>query len=374
MSERLVNVPLKLYREGSVRFYASDLDKLKEMGLDYTKAPVFYNPKMKLNRDLSILVFKALSLKTGADLMTASGVRALRLALEAGGEKIIANDRNYLSCYVVRLNANINDIKDKVRVKCEDARLLAEQLAVEGDRPEYLDLDPFGSPSPYIDSFLRAVRREGVLAITATDTPPLFGKYPIKLMRYYGVRGKKVPFFREFGIRALISFVLRVAGRLDLFVRPLLSYTTAHYIRVFFKVDFSPSKASRSITEDLGWIKLDKLRVTVHSEPVKDSMGPIWISRLSDPNLLDSLISMATGDAKDLLVKLRDEVDLPPYYYPLNLLASREKVQMPSVRWIIEELRGMGYKATRFHGDPVALKTDAPLDEVLRLIRLKRSS
>ncbi len=349
-----------------MKFYASDLEELTSRGIAYTKAPVFYNPRMKLNRDTAVLTFKALSLRTGADLMAASGVRALRLAVEGGGE-VVANDRNYLSCHVIRMNVRLNGLQDRISVTCKDARLRAEELSLEG-RVDYLDLDPFGSPAPYVDPFLRAVRRRGVLAVTATDTPPLFGKYPDKLLRYYGIRGFKVPFFREFGIRALISFVLRQAGRLDLYVEPLLSYTTAHYIRVLFLVNRGPSTASKMINE-LGWIRADGFRVEVLDNPCEKCLGPIWLGDLSNPEVLDKLLTYSSGEVKELISKLRDEVGMPPYYYPLDEIASKYKVKMPSVKEVIERLKDLGYKASRFHGDPVAIKTDAPTEELLTLIK-----
>ncbi|MDK2384338.1 MAG: hypothetical protein QI199_05975, partial [Candidatus Korarchaeota archaeon] len=78
--EPSLSIPLKLYREGSVVFYSTDLEHLERMGLSYTKAPVFYNPRMKLNRDITISIVRSVNMGSAADLMAASGVRALRLA------------------------------------------------------------------------------------------------------------------------------------------------------------------------------------------------------------------------------------------------------------------------------------------------------
>ncbi|MEM0017999.1 MAG: tRNA (guanine(10)-N(2))-dimethyltransferase, partial [Candidatus Korarchaeum sp.] len=99
---------LRLYREGKVSFYSTDLEELEKRGIPYTKAPVFYNPRMKLNRDLAVTVFSSLNLRSAADLMAASGVRALRLELEGGAKEVVACDSNCLSVQVMRINARLN--------------------------------------------------------------------------------------------------------------------------------------------------------------------------------------------------------------------------------------------------------------------------
>lgn len=67
--------------------------------------------------------------------------------------------------------------------------------------------------------------------------------------------GRKLPFHKEFGLRALISFIVRTAARLDLVAKPILSYGKEHYIRVFFSIDRSPSASSKLLKEGLGWVE-----------------------------------------------------------------------------------------------------------------------
>lgn len=362
---------LRLYREGKVSFYSTDLEELERRGIPYTRAPVFYNPRMKLNRDLAVSVFSSLNLKSAADLMAASGVRALRLELEGGAREVLACDSNCLSVQVMRINARLNKATG-IKVKCSDARLEAERIAWEGERVDYIDLDPFGSPAPFIDSFLRAVRRGGILGVTATDEPPLFGIYPKKLLRYYGIWGKKLPFCKEFGIRALISFVIRSAARLDLAAEPILSYGEGHYVRAYFMVDRGATRAQR-LLDELGWLTYNEgnfeiIKGADELPSVTELMGPIWLGRLADPDLLDRLKPI-NEDVSVLVSKLKGEVNGPPFYYKLDEICSELKIRVPKLSDVINSLREMGHFAARSHLDPSGVKTTASKKELEDLLK-----
>ncbi len=368
-----LNIPLKLYSEGKVIFYSTDLEHLAKLGLAYTKAPVFYNPRMKLNRDVTISLFSSFSLKTAADLMAASGVRALRLAAEGGAEEVLANDSNCLAVHVIKINIRLNDLSN-VKVSCSDARLEAEKMSWQKDRVDYLDLDPFGSPAPYVDSFLRAVRRGGILGVTATDTPPLFGIYPDKLFRFYGVWGRKLPFHKEFGLRALISFIVRTAARLDLVAKPILSYGKEHYIRVFFSIDRSPSASSKLLKEGLGWVEYyngDFLIRKGSELPPKECgevWGPLWMGDLSDADVIQG-IKPLNKEVSELLATLREEAGAPPLYYMLDDLCSSLGMRVPKIRDVISKLRERGFIALRTHLEPLGVKTNATRRELEEVVR-----
>lgn len=369
--EPSLSIPLRIYREGKVTFYSADLEYLRKMGISYTKAPVFYNPRMKLNRDVTVSLVRSLGIKSAADLMAASGVRALRLAVEGQAEDVRANDSNCLAAHVIKINARLNKVK--MKVTCSDARLEAERLAWEG-RSQYLDLDPFGSPSPYLDSFLRAVKRGGVLGVTATDTPPLFGIYPDKLFRYYGVRGMRLPFHKEFGIRSLISFTIRTAARLDLAIRPILSYGREHYIRVFFQVERGASASNEILRKSLGWVEIcDKDYILHRGLDLPDTecskpMGPVWLDNTSDPDFVKR-ITPANDEVSELLSAILEENGGPPFYYLLDDICSELHLRMPRISEVISSLREKGFYAARTHLEPLGVKTDADRKELERAVK-----
>ncbi len=392
MEER-VSIDLKLYTEGRAKFYASDLDKLKRLGLDYTNAEVFYNPKMVVNRDIAVAVLRLLVSEgkdTALDLMAASGVRALRFALETEVSRILANDRNPLCAAIIQRNVLLNNVREKVKVSCDDANSLAERLCTQGDRYWFVDLDPFGSPIPFLSSTLKAVRNGGVLAVTATDEPPLFGIKRDKLLRAYGVWGRKTDYCKEFGLRVLIGYIVREAAKRDLTARPLVGHVTGHYVRVYLSIERGAKKANNLLRESMGWIEHcptcgNRSFIKGMSEiPDKGfctecgskliPMGPLWIDDFVDVEVGKKILelipkeSIGFKESGKILATLIEESGLPPFFYSLEKESSGLKLPTPSTRDVLRELRSLGYKAVRSHINEKGIKTDAPLSQLKKII------
>src|SRR3989344_340217 len=161
--------------EGKASIYLKKTDKIsKEM-------PIFYNPVMKLNRDMSILVLNSLN-KTDMRLalpLAASGIRGLRFLLELPPSKVKElhlNDYDTDFINNIKKNMKLNKIHSrKVFLHNTDANLFL--LNEKGF--DYIDIDPFGTPNPFLDSAVKRISRNGILAITATDTSALCGTYPL---------------------------------------------------------------------------------------------------------------------------------------------------------------------------------------------------
>src|SRR5215510_2753478 len=156
------------------------------------KTPAFFNPAAKLNRDLSVLAYKAiapqLSHATLADSFTGIGARALRVAVEVPKiEKVYGNDINSVAIEVAKEAAKINSVSDKCHFSIDEVCKFLSKGDGNGERFGIVDLDPFGTPAKHIDCVLRAVLDGGLVSITATDTAVLCGVYPkVCLRRYYG--------------------------------------------------------------------------------------------------------------------------------------------------------------------------------------------
>jgi len=392
MEER-ISIDLKLYTEGRAKFYASDLSKLESLGLDYTSAEVFYNPRMIVNRDIAVAVLRWMvsnGKDTALDLMAASGVRALRFALETDISKVLANDRNPLCAAIIQRNVLLNNVRRKVRVSCEDANALAERLCVRGERYWFVDLDPFGSPVPFLLSAIRAVRNGGVLAVTATDEPPLFGIKRDKLLRAYGVWGRKTEYCKEFGLRVLIGYIAREAGKQDLTARPILGHVTDHYVRAYLTIKRGAEEANKLLRDSMGWIEhcfkcgsRNFVRgmleipgkgfcIECGSELVL--MGPLWIGDIADLEAVRKISGLipreSTGFKKSskILTALAEEIGMPPFFYSLEKESSRLRVPTPPTNDVLRELRSSGYKAVRSHINNKGIKTDAPLSQIREII------
>ena len=73
------------------------------------KLPVFYNPVMKFNRDISILLLNAIGKKMRiADPLAGSGVRAIRFVQELKTfDKIFVNDASETAVIAIKKNFKI---------------------------------------------------------------------------------------------------------------------------------------------------------------------------------------------------------------------------------------------------------------------------
>ncbi len=391
--ERRKSIDLKLYTEGKAKFYASDLDRLETLGLDYTSAEIFYNPRMVVNRDIAVAVLRWLvsnGKDTALDLMAASGVRALRFAMETDASRVLANDRNPLCVAIIRRNVLLNGLRKRVRVSCYDANLLAEKLSVEGDRYWMVDLDPFGSPVPFLSSAMKAVRNEGILAVTATDEPPLFGIKRDKLLRAYGVWGKKTEYCKEFGLRVLIGYAVREAAKQDLVARPILGHVTGHYVRIYLLLYRGAEEANELLKEGMGWIEqcfncgniglvrgmseIPERGVCIDCGSELVPMGPLWISDFMNVEIAKEVLELLPVESigfkvsNKILTTLIEESGLPPFFYSLERESSRLKLPTPPTNDVLKELRSIGFKAVRSHINDKGVKTDAPISKLREMI------
>jgi len=220
---------LKVVEEGKAKIKVSDESKISK------KLPVFYNPVMKLNRDLSILLLNSIpenNLNIALPL-AGSGVRGLRFLLELKKSKmktLYFNDYKEDFYQILKNNFSLNKLPDKeIIISNDDANL----FLLEGFGFDYIDIDPFGTPNPFLDSAVKRISRNGILAVTATDTSALAGTYPDACMRKYWAAPLRNELKHEIGIRILTRKIQLVAAQYDKALVPIFSYSKDHYFRVF---------------------------------------------------------------------------------------------------------------------------------------------
>jgi len=119
---------------------------------------------MELNRDISILALKVYQRRVNKQLcicdpLTGCGVRGLRFAHEVDGiDHVVLNDISSQAIKLVEFNTQKNGLGAKITIKNIDAReLLGSYASHEGFN--VIDLDPFGSPSPFLDFALVALKK-----------------------------------------------------------------------------------------------------------------------------------------------------------------------------------------------------------------------
>jgi tRNA G26 N,N-dimethylase Trm1 len=153
---------------------------------------------------------------TVLDAMSATGLRALRYALEVQGLGIItANDRDADAVESIRSNIELSDIPPgKIQVTHNDAVGLMLERAGAGELFDVIDLDPFGSPAALLSSSVHALRAGGMLAVTATDLRVLCGNQPEVCFARYGAMSVKAPYAKEMAIRIVLNAIRAAAAPL----------------------------------------------------------------------------------------------------------------------------------------------------------------
>jgi tRNA (guanine26-N2/guanine27-N2)-dimethyltransferase len=379
------NIELVEVREGKAKILIPKAERIYD-------SPVFYNPIMAFNRDLSVLALRVLKPKTALDSLSATGVRGIRYALESDVDEVWLNDINPLAFELIIKNLELNFGKIKVNEKLakfenektliatnKDANLLMDE---KFRYFEFVDLDPFGSPMPFLDSALRSVKRHGSLGITATDTGPLCGAYPNACIRKYNAYPVRGELCHESGLRILIGAIAKYIAKYDLGFDVLLAYYKDHYFRVFLKVKDGAKKGDETLS-NVGYLYFDnktgKFEVEKSIFPDKREnmkiFGPMWLGPLKAQEFIENLYNKAQKvelaqkrKVLEFLEMIKNELDLP-FFYDVHGIARRYRLQVRKLSTIIEILQDKGYKASRTHISPTAIKSDAPFDVFLETLK-----
>lgn len=132
------------------------------------------------------------------ECLSATGLRALRYAKELDQSKVrqvIANDMDAKAVDCILNNANSNKVDmDKFQIFQEEcSKLLYSNMG----KFEVIDLDPYGSAMPMIDSAIQGIKNGGLICVTFTDMTVLCGNYPETTFYKYGTIPYKTPYCHE---------------------------------------------------------------------------------------------------------------------------------------------------------------------------------
>ena len=332
----------------------------------------FYNPSMELNRDLSILACqwlintrkKHLSLLDG---LAASGIRGVRFSNELEGDfDVTINDWNPDAFILIDKNIEKLKLKKTISLNCNLNSLLSES------KFDYIDIDPFGSPAYFIDSAMRSINRDGIIACTATDTATLCGTYPKVCLRRYGAVPLHSPVMKEIGLRILLGFLCRMAGIYDKGIKPLVCYSTDHYFRVYVQISSGTIRANSSM-KNYSTIKSNEIS-SIKSKKI--DVGPMWIDKIQNKRTIAELRTILFEKSLNtkhelwkLLDLLEEEADGPAFFYTTDGLASVLKKSPPKMEIISEILKSNGYFFSRTHFCQTGFKTDAPKNEIEKVFK-----
>jgi len=387
-SEIDLGFPCKWYDEGEARFLAP-IFEATSVGEPKSpaKTPVFYNPYSKLSRDLTVLLLDSLGVHgiIAAEPLGGCGVRGIRLLLETSTVKTVhLNDINTNAVKVMAINTRVNNVADRVEITHGDANIFLAVRSQPEHRFDYVDIDPVGSPSRFIENGLRACRTGGFIGVSATDLASLVGRHPAACLKKYDSLTFSCDFAKEIALRILAGYVVRAGMPSNVAATPRLSIYHRHFIRVFLSVERGRGRCLR-LLERLGWLQYCHACLTVRTygldEPAgricpicgrpASIAGPLWLGPLHDQRIISQMGSrdVKYQEAGRLIKKVAEEIETPGFF-TVRTLAKRLGLPPVSPQRLVDALRDRRYKASLTHVDPEGFKTDASYEEIAKVMGL----
>lgn len=276
------------------------------------------------------------------DALSATGLRALRYAAELPSSTVVANDLSPSALESMKVNIEYNQLEKLIRPNHGDARAymysqtdtLNSGPKENGGRPrkfDVIDLDPYGTAAPFMDSAVQAVKDGGLLCVTCTDAGVWASTgFLEKTYALYGGVSCKGPHSHEAGLRLILHGLAASAAKYGLAIEPLLSLSIDFYARVFVRVHQSPAEvkylASNTMlvyncdsgcgawsTQPLAQTKqkLDKKGQPFHHYTLSQGPtsgpccehcgfkthvgGPMWAGPLHNHHFIQSILAMLPG-------------------------------------------------------------------------------
>ncbi|MDD1730272.1 MAG: tRNA (guanine(10)-N(2))-dimethyltransferase [Methanospirillum sp.] len=362
---------LELIEEGATALWVPRHDST--VAFPPGSAPIFYNPRMALNRDATVLVASCSEPRTYLDAMGASGIRGCRVGHETSTQVTI-NDRDPAATALIRKNCDHLGLS--AMVTCRDANALMSEEPFD-----FVDLDPFGTPAPFIDAGIRSSIR--MIGITATDTAPLCGAHLKAGIRRYMARPMNTDYHAEVGLRILLGYAARMTARYDRGILPVFCFAHEHFVRLHLRLARGTQAADRTIAR-LGYIyqctgcpyrsetagQFPEHLVCPDCGRLLSPIGPLWTGSIQDTEFLSTMtarlpgIGLAQADALEKVITCCQNEPPISFSYDYHHLAKAFRVSPGPITRVLEALEKEGYVASRVHYSGYSIKTDAPLDVI----------
>ena len=392
----VADFPSETIREGKIKVLVPNLKAYGVVPSDYapSKAPVFYNPVMEFNRDLTVLTFRAYQHMVNHEVsicepLTSQGIRGIRYAAEIDGVSILLlSDINRHAYELAKHNIELNQLQDKIALRYGDANCVLSSNASPKKRFDIIDIDPFGTPVPYLDSAFRALKNKGLIAATATDLAPLCGVHAKACLRKYGGKPLRTEYCHELAIRLLAGCMARTAAQHDIGIQFLFSHSSDHYIRVYAQISYGAKKADESL-KSIGYIMhcFNCMHREITHHPFgcptchecgakMDYAGPLWTGPIVDQSFVERMIAenkavtfRNSARINKLINQVKNEAEMPATYYVIDKLSGKFNLPAPANNAFLEALIESGSRAASTHFNPRGLKTDASAAIMQKILR-----
>ncbi|KAB0376343.1 hypothetical protein FD755_010787 [Muntiacus reevesi] len=300
------------------------------------KTDSYFNPKMKLNRQLIFCTLAALAKERKPleclDAFGATGIMGLQWAKHLGNAvKVTINDLNENSVTLIQENCHLNKLKVVVDSQEQEER---DDILEEGEENlgnikvtkmdanvlmhlrsfDFIHLDPFGTSVNYLDSAFRNIRNLGIVSVTSTDISSLYAKAQHVARRHYGCNIVRTEYYKELAARIVVAAVARAAARCNKGIEVLFAVALEHFVLVVVRVLRGPTSADetakkiqylihcqwceeRIFQKDGNMVEENPYRqlpCNCHgSMPGKTAieLGPLWSSSLFNTGFLKRMLS-----------------------------------------------------------------------------------
>eukprot|EP00026_Physarum_polycephalum_P005395 Phypoly_transcript_05429.p1 GENE.Phypoly_transcript_05429~~Phypoly_transcript_05429.p1 ORF type:complete len:649 (+),score=118.64 Phypoly_transcript_05429:147-1949(+) len=377
------------------------------------KNAVFYNPVQEFNRDMSIMMiklFQDLRESEGKgrkikvlEALTATGLRSVRYAKEIPDiEMILSNDIDEAAVDSIRKNAEFNGVTHIIHPNIGDASLVMMQN--RSNKFDVVDLDPYGSPTQFLDPAVQCIADGGLLCVTATDMAVLCGSYPATCFTKYGSVPIKAKHCHEMGLRILLHCISTHAAKYKKYVVPLLSISVDFYCRIFMRVYTGAGESNAAICKYSHFYQCSGCDA-FHMQPLgkhtsggnynanfgpvvpqecpicarKYQMGgPIWSDPTHDKSVLERALKHLEQNPTlyntskrlyGLITAMHEELEDQPLFLTMPQMCNVLHVSQPSMVAFRSALVAQGYKVSISHTEGTAVKTNAPMDVLWDIMR-----
>jgi tRNA (guanine26-N2/guanine27-N2)-dimethyltransferase len=394
--EYVTSFPCEVVKEGAVEVLVPKLSAFGVVASDYapSRAPVFYNPVMEFNRDLSVLAVRAYQRLLQREIsicepLASQGIRGIRYAAEVEGvNRVLLSDINYNAYKLAQHNIERNNLQNKIVLEHKDANCVLNCNASPKKRFDVIDIDPFGTPVPYLDSAFRALKNKGLIAVTATDLAPLCGVHAKACVRKYGGKPMRTEYCHELAIRLLAGCMAQTAAKQDMGIKFLFSHSTNHYIRVYAQINYGCQNADASL-KNVGYIlhcfnclhrettrQLTGGLLCPECSKKMDYAGPLWTGSINDETFIDKILTEINTVAfrdkirpEKLLTLIKSETEAPTTYFVIDQVCKKHSLPAVSVQSFIKALHENGYSAVQTHFNTRSIKTNASAGVMQQTLR-----
>uniref|UniRef100_A0A9J7XW98 tRNA (guanine(26)-N(2))-dimethyltransferase n=1 Tax=Cyprinus carpio carpio TaxID=630221 RepID=A0A9J7XW98_CYPCA len=312
--------------------------------------------------------------------LAASGLRSVRFALEVPGLKsITANDYSAKAAALIARNAQHNNVSHILQASQRDASMVMYEARGKKERYDVIDLDPYGSPSPFLDAAVQAVSEGGLLCITCTDMAVMAGNSGETCYSKYGSMSIKSKYCHEMALRIILHSLDQRAAVYQRYIEPLLSVSVDFYIRVFVRV-----KTGQAVVKNSASMKYSAATGPPvgpnceHCRQRHQLGGPIWAEPIHDITFVQKVLGAVSGNPtrfrtskriEGVLSMVTEELRDVPLYYVLDHLSSTVHCNTPPMLQFRSALLHAGYRVSLSHACKNAVKTNAPAGVLWDLIR-----